>query len=97
MTMAVSMSTIAALVNVDEDRVVAVLQEAAGNLDGAQGEVVLDFSAVRRIDSPGLRALEDLARAAEDKGVKVVLRGVNVDVYKVLKLVKLTRRFSFAN
>ena len=32
---------------------------------------------------------------ADEKGVKVVLRGVNVDVYKVLKLVKLASRFSF--
>jgi hypothetical protein len=28
--------------------------------------------------------------------VKIVLRGVNVDIYKVLKLVKLTSRFAFA-
>ena len=34
---------------------------------------------------------------ADDKGVKVVLRGVNVGVYKVLKLVKLTSRFSFVS
>ena len=34
---------------------------------------------------------------ADAKTVKVVLRGVNVDVYKVLKLVKLTPRFSFVN
>jgi hypothetical protein len=26
-----------------------------------------------------------------------VLRGVNVEVYKVLKLMKLTQRFSFVN
>jgi hypothetical protein len=29
--------------------------------------------------------------------VKVVLRGVNVGVYKVLKLVKLASRFSFVS
>jgi len=52
---------------------------------------------VRRIDATALRALEEFARVADEKAVKVVLRGVSVDVYKVLKLVKLTRRFSFLN
>lgn len=91
------MSAIALFLNMDEKRVVAALQEAAGTLDRAQGEAVLDFRSIRRIDSAVLQALEDFARAADDKKVKVVLRGVNVDVYKVLKLVKLTQRFSFAN
>jgi len=95
--MAVSMSTVAVFLNVDEERIVPALQEAADKLDCAQGEAVLDFSSVRRIDSATLRALEDLARVADDQDVKVVLRGVNVDVYKVLKLVKLTHRFSFVN
>jgi anti-anti-sigma regulatory factor len=57
--------------------------------------VVLDFSSVRRIDPNALRAMEKLAGLADGKAVKVVLRGVNVDIYKVLKLVKLTSRFSF--
>jgi len=63
-------------------------------LDSAEGEVVVDFSSVGRIDPSAIRALEGFADAADDKGVKVVLRGVNVDVYKVLKLVKLGSRFS---
>ena len=91
------MATIAVFLNIDEERIVPALQEAGGNLDGSPGEAVLDFSSVRRIDSSGLRALEEFARIADEKAVKVVLRGVNVDVYKVLKLVKLTRRFSFVN
>jgi len=57
----------------------------------------LDFASVRQIDSGALRALEDVARVADEQDVKIVLRGVNVDVYKVLKLVKLTQRFSFVN
>src|ERR1039458_4797910 len=48
---------------------------------------------VRRIDSSELRALENLAKVAEEKSVKVALSGVNVDVYKVLKLVKLRWHF----
>jgi anti-anti-sigma factor len=77
--------------------VVAALCEACEKLDGTEGEAILDFSPVRRIDSAGVRALVELARKAAEKNVKVVLRGVDVDVYKVLKLTKLTHRFSFAN
>jgi anti-anti-sigma regulatory factor len=91
------MSAIALFLNIDEKRVVPALQEAASSLDSAQGEAVLDFTSVRRIDSAALRALEDFARTADDKNVTVVLRCVNIDVYKVLKLVKLTQRFSFVN
>ena len=87
----------AVVVNIDEERVVLALQEAGENLDSTRGEAVLDFSAVRRIDSSSLRGLEEFVRIADEKAVKVVLRGVNVDVYKVLKLVKLTGRFSFVN
>ncbi len=87
----------AVFLNIDDQRVVPALQEAGEKLDGTQGETVLDFSSVRRIDSSALRALEEFARLADGKTVKVVLRGVNVDVYKVLKLMKLTRRFSFVN
>jgi hypothetical protein len=42
-----------------------------------------------------VRALEELAALADAKSVKVVLRAVNVDIYRVLKLMKLTGRFSF--
>jgi anti-anti-sigma regulatory factor len=74
---------------------VPALREAIGRLDGAEGEVVLDFSAVQRIDSRALEAIGTLAASAEGKGVQVVLRGVNVAVYKVLKLMRLEPRFSF--
>ena len=87
--------TIAVWLKIDGERVADALQEAREKLDSAEGEVVLDFSSVRRIDPSALRAMEELAGMADDKAVKVVLRGVNVDVYKVLKLVKLTPRFSF--
>jgi anti-anti-sigma factor len=61
-------------------------QEALEKLDSARGELVLDLSSVRRIDSSELRALENLAKVAEEKSVKVALSGVNVGVYRVLKL-----------
>jgi len=89
------MAVIALFLNIDQHRVTPALQEAAEKLNGAEGEMILDFSSVCRVNSSVLRAMEELACKAEDQAVKVVLRGVNVDVYKVLKLVKLTRRFSF--
>jgi anti-anti-sigma regulatory factor len=87
----------AMLLNIDEKRAAPALHEAGEKLDRAEGEAVLDFSSVRRVDSSTLRALEEFARTADEKAVKVVLRGVSVDVYKVFKLVKLTRRFTFVS
>ena len=71
------------------------LQEASQRLDNAEGEVVLDFSAVTRIDPGALREMEKLAGLADERAIKVGLRGVNIDVYRVLKLMKLVPRFSF--
>ena len=71
------------------------MQEAIGQLDSAEGEIVLDFSGVQRIDPRALGAMEKLAGSADKKAVKVVLRGVNVAVYKVIKLMRLEPRFSF--
>ena len=79
----------------DGESVAHALQEAREKLDSADGDVCLDFSSVRRIDPSALREMEELASIADDKAVKVVLRGVNVDIYKVLKLMKLAPRFSF--
>ena len=93
--MTVFMSRIAANVKVDRERMVASLREAAESFESGQDRATLDFSAVGRIDSAGLRALQDLAHAAEDKAVKVTLQDVSVDVYRVLKLVKLTQKFVF--
>ncbi len=66
-------------------------------LDGCGGQIVLDLSSVRRVDAGALSGLERLADAAAAKGVNVVLSGVDIDVYRVLKLVKLSGRFSFDN
>ena len=95
--MVVRMAMIPVWLKIDEESVVQALQEAGEKLDGVEGEVALDFSSVRRIDPSALRAMEEFAGIAADKGVKVVLRGVSIGVYKVLKLVKLAWRFSFAN
>jgi len=89
------MAMIAVWLKIDEERVAQALQEAGEKLDSVEGEVALDFSSVSRVDPSAIRALEEFAGLADDKRVKVVLRGVNVGVYKVLKLVKLGSRFSF--
>lgn len=73
------------------------LATAVAGLDDAQRELILDFSSIRRIDCGALRAMENLAQAAEEKGVRVTLRGVPSKVYKVLKLMKLTQRLAFEN
>ena len=85
------------LLKIDEERIVQALQETADKLDSVEDEVVLDFTSVRRIGSRALRGMEDFASMAENKGVRVVLCGVSVDVYKVLKLVNVSSRFSFVN
>ena len=91
------MTTIAELHKVDGEQVDQVITEARTKLDSAQGEIALNFSGVRRIDPKGLEALEELAAAADAKSVKLVLRGVNVDVYKVLKLAKVAGSFTIEN
>jgi len=89
------MPTIATWLKIDGERVAYALEKACQKLDNADGELVLDFSSVSRIDPAAVKALDELAAAADEKNVTVVLRSVNIDVYKVLKLVKLTPRFSF--
>lgn|GEM_PF-657804 len=89
------MATIAGYVKIDGERVVDALRETGKWLDSANSEVVLEFSSVRRIDPSGLRALEELAGIADEKAVTLELRGVSVNVYKVLKLAQLAPRFLF--
>jgi anti-anti-sigma regulatory factor len=90
------MTTNPVRIAVDPEAVVHTLQhDAVEKVNRAEGEVILDFSRVRRIDPGVVRAMKELADLADGRSVKVVLRAVNVDVYKVLKLLKLTGRFSF--
>ncbi len=80
---------------IDGERLIPALQGVGAKLDNADGELVLDFSSVHRLDPAALKAMEELAGLADEKAVKLALRGVDVDIYKVLKLVKLAPRFSF--
>ena len=89
------MATVAVMFKIDGERVVAALQQASEKLGTANGQLVLDFSAVRRVNPGALSALEELAGMAEGRGVKLALRGVNIDIYRVLKLARLAPRFSF--
>jgi anti-anti-sigma regulatory factor len=91
------MTMTAGLHKIDPRDVAQSLATARDSLNSAENEVVLDFCEVPRIDPAGLRGLEDLAGAAEEKSVKVALRGVNVGVYKVLKLARLADRFRIVN
>lgn len=80
---------------IDGDRVNDCLLEACAKVIRGKGETVLDFSAVRRVDAKAIRAMEELANLADARAIKIELRGVNVEVYKVLKLVRLAPRFGF--
>ena len=73
------------------------LQEAAERLGRGETEVVMDFSSVLRVDAREVRTLAELARTAEEKSAHIAIRGVNMDIYKVLKLVKLAGRFRYLN
>lgn len=91
------MTTIAVWLKVEQERIVHDLEKASERLDSADGEMALDFSSVQQITASALAAISELAAAADDRGVKVVLGGVNVEIYKVLKLVKLASRFPFVS
>jgi anti-anti-sigma regulatory factor len=84
----------ATILKIDPERVADSLRQLHAKLDAANGETVLDFCSVRRIDAKAVQALEDLAGLAEAKGSTIALRNVHVEIYKVLKLVKLAPRFS---
>jgi anti-anti-sigma regulatory factor len=85
------------LLKVDEQHVVELLKEALTRLGDPGEEIVLDFSDVACLDSAALRELDHLAVAAGDLAVNVALRGLSVEVYKVLELMKLTAQFSIVH
>jgi len=91
--MPVTMMTVR--IKVDEGSIADVLRDALQKMDGARGELLLNLSSVRRLDAGAVREMEKFVTLADERDIKVTLRGVNIDVYKVLKLVDLTPRFSF--
>jgi ABC-type transporter Mla MlaB component len=95
--MVVPMATIALLSKLTEESASPLLREAGQKLAGAEGEVVVDFSSLLRITAAELNLVKEFVGKSDAKNVKVVLRGVNVDIYKVLTLTNLASRFSFVN
>lgn len=76
---------------------VEALQDASQKLEDMEGDLILDFSSVQRVSPAALSAISDFADAADERPVNVVLRGVKVDVYRVLKLARLAQRFSMVS
>ncbi len=89
--------TIAVMRKLEEQSVAAALLETCQQLPSAGGEILLDFTAVHRLDSRSLAALQSLSAVADAKAANIVLRGVSVEIYKVLTLMKLTPHFSFVD
>lgn len=90
------MENVAVQIAIDPQRVEAALEEARTMLDKTDGELILDLATVPRLAARDLRSLERLAAVADERGVRIVLRGAGSSLYKVLKLMKLSSRFLFA-
>ena len=73
------------------------VESARIKLDEGESQVVMDFSLVRRLDSRLLASISDLAVIAKAKDNSIILHAVNVEVYKALKLARLTSPFSFSD
>lgn len=72
-----------------------IIEQAIEQVNSGAAEVLLDFSAIPRIDAFMVAALENLAALAEQRSVPIVLRAVNADIYRVLKQLKLAQHFGF--
>jgi anti-anti-sigma regulatory factor len=91
------MTSVATYFTIDGEHIAESVNQAREKLTAQDQEAVVDFSGVLRMDTSGLHATESLCDAADAKSVRLTLRGVNVGVYKVLKLARLTARFTIAN
>lgn len=86
---------IPAILTIEDERFLSDIENACEKLEIADGELLLDLSSVRRLDPSGVNALKKLTSLAGERSVKLVVRGVSVDVYRVLKLVRLADQLSF--
>jgi len=89
------MSNIAEIHNIEPKHAAKSIRAAREKLNGGQVAAVLDFVSVQRIDPAALNEMEELANLADQRADKVSLLHVNVEIYKVLKLAKLSARFNF--
>jgi anti-anti-sigma regulatory factor len=87
------MAANAVFLKVEADGITQTLREFLVELPGVRNEAVLDLSSIQRLDAKHLEIMKDIAATAEAKRLKVILCGVNVKIYKVLKLARLTQRF----
>ena len=88
-----SMSANAVFLKIEPDGITESLREALAALSAGESNAVLDFSSIERLDAKHLVIMKEMAAVAESKGCKVALRDVNVRIYKVLKLARLTQGF----
>ena len=79
--------------NVDPECLV-LRKDAVEKLQNAEGELALNFSSVVRIDSRAALAMEELADLASQRSQKIELHAVNTTIYRALKVLKLSRRFT---
>ncbi len=91
------MAMISEWVKIDAVRMAESLNSAGERLSSADGELVLDFSSIQRIDGGAISSLHKLSQSAEQKNVRLVLRGTNIDIYRVLKLARMDTHFTFTN
>ena len=88
------MGTVAMLVNLEDGTLAAALEEVSGRLENGGRHLVLDFSSVERLSTAEVHAIDEFTRTADEKGVKVIIRGLDVELYRALKLAKLPVRLS---
>lgn len=85
------------VISLEEGLVPPAMDSARIKFDESEFGAVLDFSLIERLDSSSLTAVRELSQRARDGHSKVILRGMNVEVYKALKLAKLTSGLSFSD
>lgn len=80
---------------IDEEHLATQLKEIGAALAGGGPEILLDFFLAQSLNPADVEALEELSTAATASSTKIVLRGVSVEMYKVLKLAGLADKFLF--
>jgi anti-anti-sigma regulatory factor len=89
------MATVAEWIKISNEHLARDLQTAREKLEIANGELVLDWASVSRMGADSLAAIATLADTADEKSVRLIFRGVNIDIYRVLKLSNLSGRITF--
>jgi anti-anti-sigma regulatory factor len=82
-------------INICEQHVAEGLRDIEQELSKRPGGIILDFSNVQRLDANGVLALQNLAATPDAAPLKVVLTGLAPGIYRVLKSLKLSSKFSY--